>query len=117
MALPFLDLFKLPELSEQAAVVFAIVKIAAAFLACFCGYRFAKGFAAAAGFLLGALMAWSFTSRLENLPVLWRAVIVIASGFIVSVLAFRLYRFGIWIYVGGLLAVAMATTAMPVFCA
>ncbi|MEE0954190.1 MAG: DUF4203 domain-containing protein [Eubacterium sp.] len=113
MSLPFLEFFKLPELSEQAAAVFAAVKIAAAFLACFCGYRFAKGFAALTGFFLGASLAWSFTARLEAMPALWRAVIVLAAGFLVSVLAFRLYRFGIWIYIGGLLAASMASAAMP----
>lgn len=113
MSFPFLEILKFPELSEQAAVVFAVVKIAAAFLACFFGYKFAKGFASAAGFILGAVLAWNLTAGLEALPVMWRVAIVVAAGFILSVLAFRLYRFGMWIFIGGLLARAMATTAMP----
>lgn len=113
MPVLILEFLKLPELSERAVVIFASAKMVAALLACFCGYRFVKSFAALTGFLLGSAFAWGATFTLKDLSIPGRLAITLAFGFILSVLAFRLYHLGLWLFIGSACANMMAAAIFP----
>lgn len=77
-------------------------------LNCFLGYRLLKAWVGLTGFTAGALLAYSLVSRYTGNALVQIGAIV-AGGLLLGLLAFHIYRFGVF-----LLCTTIGTTAVSV---
>lgn len=82
------------QLIKPVGLVFAIIGLALAVIACFFGYRFQKIWVALLGFGIGALLGhWGATKFVDNSVI--DMLIAIIAGFFVAVLACAIHMFGV----------------------
>ena len=95
------DLGVIGELFDKLALVSVVTSLVLALLQCFLGYRLLRGWIALVGFLVGffggLILAAKFGAT-GYIPL----IIGIIAGILLSIVAFKIYQLGVFIYCGAL---------------
>ena len=94
----------------QVAVVFSI---AFALLQCFLGYRLLKIWVTVIGFLLGFVLGFFISHTAIGGEAYLPAVIGIAAGVLLALVAFKLYLAGVFLFCGFVAFAAVRTIPLP----
>lgn len=90
----------------------AAVTLALGILNCFFGYRLMKAWIGLAGFVLGASLAYSLASHYTRNSLV-QIVAIVAIGLPMGLLAFHIYRLGVFLLCTGIGATAASVALQP----
>ena len=88
------------DIAARFSQILAAVSLAAALLQCFFGYRLLRVLISIIGFVIGFLLGYLISLEWIRDNSLLPLVIGLAAGALLSLLAFRIYLFGVFLYCG-----------------
>ena len=106
------DLGLLSEALEKAALASVVITLVLALLQCFFGYKLLRGWIALIGFLVGFFLGYVVASRLGATGYI-PLIVAIIAGILLSIIAFKIYLVGVFIYCGTIAAGATRLIPFP----
>ena len=101
------------QLTESAGQVVLAFTLLFAVLQCFFGYRLLKIWIGLIGFLLGFVLGFLISRGLVHGEAYIPALIGIAAGVLLALVAYRIYLIGVFVYCGSVAASAIRSLPLP----